>query len=107
MDKNEQIRQRAHQIWEAEGCPDDQEADHWRQAEEQLRGEGVLDDADAPEDVMASPQGDIAVSGQADGRVITEEEGGLTDLPDEAQEAMDDPVTGSNKRARKQDTGKP
>lgn len=77
MDRQEQIRQRAHQIWEMEGCPDGQEGEHWRQAEEQLRNEDVLNDASLgheERDVIAVPQGDITGSRQADGHVITDDE---------------------------------
>lgn len=46
MDRTEQIRARAHQIWESEGSPEGREADHWAGAERQLRDEGVLSDQD-------------------------------------------------------------
>lgn len=36
----ERIRQRAHQIWEQEGCPDGREFEHWKRAERELRGDG-------------------------------------------------------------------
>lgn len=36
----EQIRQRAHEIWEEEGCPDGRQAEHWKRAERELRGDG-------------------------------------------------------------------
>lgn len=104
MDRNEQIRQRAHQIWEAAGCPDGQHADHWQQAEQELTQEGRLDGSgmpNEPSDVMASPQGDITDPGQADGHIITADEGGLSDMPDEAQQAVDDPVTQPSKPAPK------
>ncbi|WP_072295051.1 DUF2934 domain-containing protein [Paracoccus sp. SM22M-07] len=110
MDRNEQIRQRAHQIWEAAGCPDGQDAEHWRQAEQQLSQEGETQGTDMQEDladVMASPQGDIPDPGQADGHIITEEEGGLSDMPDEAQQAVDDPMSQSSKPGRKSRMEKP
>lgn len=50
MDRNEQIRQRAHQIWEANGCPEGQEAAHWQQAEEELRAEEGPDGFNLPPD---------------------------------------------------------
>jgi len=38
MDRQEEIRLRAHQIWEAEGRPDGKEAEHWARAEQELNG---------------------------------------------------------------------
>ena len=38
MDRQEEIRLRAHQIWEAEGRPDGKEAEHWARAEQELSG---------------------------------------------------------------------
>ncbi|MBB3447094.1 MULTISPECIES: DUF2934 domain-containing protein [unclassified Rhizobium] len=35
MDREQQRRERAYKIWEDEGRPDGQHADHWRRAEEQ------------------------------------------------------------------------
>lgn len=34
--QEDMIRARAHQIWEAEGCPEGREAEHWAQAIEEL-----------------------------------------------------------------------
>ncbi len=36
---NEQIRERAHQLWEAAGKPEDREQEFWYQAERELKGE--------------------------------------------------------------------
>lgn len=36
-DHQERIRQRAHEIWENEGRPEGRDADHWTQAEQELR----------------------------------------------------------------------
>ena len=38
-DREERIRRRAHQIWEEEGRPVGQEADHWRRAAQEIDGE--------------------------------------------------------------------
>ena len=35
-DRNEAIRNRAHEIWESEGCPEGREAEHWARAEAEL-----------------------------------------------------------------------
>ena len=32
------IQEKAYQIWEAEGCPENRELDHWVQAEKQING---------------------------------------------------------------------
>ncbi|MGO6684012.1 DUF2934 domain-containing protein, partial [Rhizobium leguminosarum] len=39
IDKHEQIRQRAYEIWESEGCPDGADQRHWLQACDGLAGE--------------------------------------------------------------------
>jgi hypothetical protein len=38
-DKHEQIRDRAHQIWEDEGMPDGGDVRHWLQAVDELAGD--------------------------------------------------------------------
>ena len=37
---DEQIRERAHQLWEAAGSPEGREQEFWYQAEKELRGDG-------------------------------------------------------------------
>ncbi|MDO3433961.1 DUF2934 domain-containing protein [Rhizobium sp. CBN3] len=39
MDKHEQIRRRAYEIWEAEGRPEGSDLRHWMQACDELAGE--------------------------------------------------------------------
>jgi hypothetical protein len=49
--REEEIRQRAHAIWEREGRPDGKEMDHWTRAERELTGEipgGTQTQLDAP-----------------------------------------------------------
>lgn len=36
MNVDERIRQRAYEIWEAEGRPEGQEADHWQRARDEI-----------------------------------------------------------------------
>jgi len=36
MDRNEDIKARAHQIWEEDGRPDGMHDSHWKQAEDEL-----------------------------------------------------------------------
>lgn len=93
MDKTDLIRQRAHQIWEASGHPEGMEADHWQQAEAQLRSEGQMEADGLPDELpdLTSPSEDDAPgTGQADGHIIGADEGGMTDMPDEAQQAGND-----------------
>ena len=45
LDKDELIRARAHQIWESEGCPEGQEADHWARATAEIDGGTAKPDA--------------------------------------------------------------
>lgn len=95
MDKTDLIRQRARQIWEASGHPEGMEADHWQQAEEQLRLEGRLDAAGLPDELpdLTSPSdGGAPDASKADGHIIDADEGGM---PDESQQAMGDPASRS------------
>lgn len=100
MNNDDQIRLRAHQIWEAAGRPDGFEVDHWQQAEEQLNQE----DQGVPKevaDVTALPPRETLDAGQADGHVITDGEEGLSDVPDEAQQAVDSPLSQQPESAQK------
>lgn len=36
MNVEEQIRQRAHEIWESEGCPEGRDVEHWQQARSEV-----------------------------------------------------------------------
>ncbi|MBY0509376.1 MAG: DUF2934 domain-containing protein [Rhodospirillaceae bacterium] len=36
-DEQEQIRQRAYEIWMSEGCPDGRDREHWLEAERECR----------------------------------------------------------------------
>lgn len=40
MDKEERIRQRAHDIWEREGRPQGREQEHWDKAVQDVEAEG-------------------------------------------------------------------
>jgi hypothetical protein len=42
-DIQERIRRRAHELWENEGRPHGRDADHWSQAEAEVRGAGALE----------------------------------------------------------------
>lgn len=52
--REDEIRQRAHQIWEREGRPDGMDKDHWTRAERELSGEIP---ADAPKQAGARRAG--------------------------------------------------
>ena len=59
-DRDERIRRRAYELWEAEGWPQGREQDHWAQAERELMGlgGGRVTDASSNEDragVVAPP----------------------------------------------------
>jgi hypothetical protein len=41
MDREQQIRERAHQLWESEGRPEGQHEDHWARAKEELENIGM------------------------------------------------------------------
>ncbi|TPI10967.1 DUF2934 domain-containing protein [Mesorhizobium sp. B4-1-3] len=40
MDREERIRQRAHEIWEREGRPEGRQQEHWDQAVQEIESEG-------------------------------------------------------------------
>jgi len=40
QDREERIRQRAHQLWEEAGRPDGREAEHWERASREVDGSG-------------------------------------------------------------------
>ena len=42
-DIQERIRRRAHELWESEGHPQGRDADHWAQAEAEIRGSSALE----------------------------------------------------------------
>ncbi len=44
-DQEDRVRQRAHEIWEREGHPQGRHDEHWRQALEELQGEGAQMDS--------------------------------------------------------------
>ncbi len=54
QNRDERVRVRAHQLWEAEGQPHGRDAEHWRRAEEEIDAEqpassrAFADAADAP-----------------------------------------------------------
>ncbi|QDA36925.1 DUF2934 domain-containing protein (plasmid) [Paracoccus liaowanqingii] len=50
MEENDEIRARAHQNWEAEGCPEGKDGEHWAQAKREVQGGGTFSEAaSAPE----------------------------------------------------------
>ena len=70
---DEQIRQRAHQLWLAAGCPEGQDEAHWLQARGELTSQGYaaqpdIGIGDAPEalaDLPASLQAQADVTASA------------------------------------------
>ncbi|WP_349380563.1 DUF2934 domain-containing protein [Paracoccus sp. (in: a-proteobacteria)] len=70
VDKDDLIRARAHQIWENEGCPEGQEADHWARATAEIEaGAGQPEAAQSAADSgeRAEEEGNVpsAVAGPA------------------------------------------
>jgi hypothetical protein len=64
-DREDRIRRRAHQIWEEEGHPDGQEAEHWKRAVREIDGDTGR--RDRPEGEQSTPlstrRGNSIVSG--------------------------------------------
>ena len=68
MDRTEQIKARAHELWEAEGRPEGRHDAHWKQAEAELsaeRGE-VPDGADVEENPYLPLASDASPDGRQD-----------------------------------------
>jgi hypothetical protein len=42
-EREQQIRKRAHQIWEEEGCPQGREREHWERAEREINARDAGD----------------------------------------------------------------
>jgi hypothetical protein len=88
MDREKQIRTRAHQLWESEGRPEGREAEHWARATEELDSRSIdagveqpLTDSDVSTDpqpdgseAVASPAADFGIGGSAlgSGREVAE-----------------------------------
>ncbi|MTE01104.1 DUF2934 domain-containing protein [Paracoccus sp. YIM 132242] len=89
MMDDDRISHRAHQIWEAEGRPEGRDAQHWAQAQDELRREGILGD-DSLSELDADTVPDD--NGKADGRIIEAGEGGTAGGLDEAEEAILSPL---------------
>ncbi|WP_375381255.1 DUF2934 domain-containing protein [uncultured Sphingomonas sp.] len=61
QERDDLIRERAHAIWQAEGCPDGRQDQHWQQAAAEL-SQAQAEAAQGDETVLASE--DIVTSGQ-------------------------------------------
>lgn len=55
-DREERIRARAYQLWEAEGGPHGRDEEHWRRAEDEIDAEGNASQR-AFEDAIGTPTG--------------------------------------------------
>ncbi|TAX48459.1 DUF2934 domain-containing protein (plasmid) [Rhizobium leguminosarum] len=86
MDKHEQIRQRAYEIWEAEGRPDGADQRHWLQACDELSGEdenetlqNLLDEDDRDDAALLQGAGE---SGDFDRRRARPIQAAVASVPD-------------------------
>lgn len=64
QDHQERIRQRAHEIWESEGRPEGRDANHWAQAEQELRDQSGGEQSD--EGLQAGDNSQTRSQGQQD-----------------------------------------
>jgi len=65
---DQQIRERAYQIWEDEGHPDGREHEHWQQAQRELDSQGSVDrDLASNPGIGASPGTEQATDDALDG----------------------------------------
>ncbi|MBY5459059.1 DUF2934 domain-containing protein [Rhizobium leguminosarum] len=86
IDKHEQIRQRAYEIWEAEGRPDGADQRHWLQACDELAGEdehetlqNLLDEDDRDDAALLQGAGE---SGDLDRRRARPVQAAVAPVPD-------------------------
>ena len=86
IDKHEQIRRRAYEIWEAEGRPDGADERHWLQACDELAGEdehetlqNLLDEDDRDDAALLQGAGE---SGDLDRPLPKPGRAALTSVPD-------------------------
>jgi len=69
-DREERIRERAHQLWEQEGRPDGRHADHWERAAREVDAEDrSLDAGTAPDKTTPPASGGLASGLQPGGKV--------------------------------------
>lgn len=64
-DRNDRIRRRAYEIWEALGQPEGRQEEHWIQAEAEIL-------ADEQEGIASVPEGTQSTSGAPEGTHSTE-----------------------------------
>ena len=95
MDREEQIKARAHAIWEEEGRPDSRSSDHWERAEREIDSQAAQQGGN--EESGAA----LASTAQADA-LVPDEEGGATGGKDsllqegsEGSAQLHEDVTGS------------
>lgn len=69
MDREQRVRQRAYEIWQAEGCPPGCEQEHWDRAEREVAGEQPTgakgSDATAPGGEQAKPKRKASGTGKS------------------------------------------
>ena len=66
------VRNRAHEIWEAEGCPNGKELDHWFQAMDEYLSLVERDGESSPGDpvpVQDTGSGEAAVKSRSPGKM--------------------------------------
>lgn len=61
----DQIRERAYQLWQADGCPEGLALDYWLRAEADLAGAGDAGDTAAGDDKPPAPMDEPAMPRQA------------------------------------------
>jgi hypothetical protein len=67
-DREERIRERAHQIWEQEGRPDGRQTGHWQRAAEEIDAEDeALEVGSVPNKAAPPAGGGLATGLQAGG----------------------------------------
>jgi hypothetical protein len=62
-DREDRIRQRAHEMWERDGSPEGRHEEHWKAAETEVDSEDAAGDAKSPLSDPGSPGGTSGTGG--------------------------------------------
>lgn len=81
-DREQQVRERAYALWQAEGAPEGRHQDHWQQAETELGG------AAPDEETTGAEVGGQGVSAQAPAEGAADLPAGGVDSPEPATAAV-------------------
>ena len=76
--RDEQLRERAYGIWQAEGEPHGRDREHWEMAERELAGAEPVQTKDEPQAAEPAPQPKAAVTRRKSSKLTSPAETGAT-----------------------------